>query len=173
MIKIVITGTECSGKTTLAKGLAGHYSSLWVPEYARQYLHDLKRAYTQKDLVRIAKRQLLMEQKMIKKANQIIFCDTALYVIKIWSEYKYGSCDKWILNELTHYKADLYLLAHFDIPHEEDALRENRHDRHMLYDIYRNTLIEDKKSFVEIKGNPEERLKIAIAEINDLRLIQI
>ena len=38
LIKVVLFGPESTGKTTLSEKLARHYSTVWVPEYAREYL---------------------------------------------------------------------------------------------------------------------------------------
>ena len=86
MIEIIITGPECSGKTTLCEILANHFKNPFSKEYARKYLNSLDRNYIQKDLVKIAKKQLQSEK------NQKIL-DTDLITIKIWSNYKYGECD--------------------------------------------------------------------------------
>ena len=39
-VKIVLFGPESTGKTTLSQQLARHYHSVWVPEYAREYLQN-------------------------------------------------------------------------------------------------------------------------------------
>ena len=39
-IKVVLFGPESTGKTTLSIQLARHYNSVWVPEYARDYLQE-------------------------------------------------------------------------------------------------------------------------------------
>ena len=39
-IKVVLFGPESSGKTTLSRQLARYYNSVWVPEYAREYLQN-------------------------------------------------------------------------------------------------------------------------------------
>ena len=58
LIKIVLFGPESTGKTTLAKQLAKHYNTVWVPEYAREYLQkkwdDTKEICTLDDLIPIA-----------------------------------------------------------------------------------------------------------------------
>ena len=36
-LRVVLTGSESTGKTTLAADLARHYNVLWVPEYVRSY----------------------------------------------------------------------------------------------------------------------------------------
>ena len=76
MFKIIVTGPESSGKTTLCKALSKHFKISFAKEYAREYLENLNRDYTQEDLIRIAKRQLDLDQKSI-------LLDTDLITIKI------------------------------------------------------------------------------------------
>jgi len=54
---ITIVGAESSGKTSLARRLAEELDCPWVPEYAREYLEGLGRAYNEADLGIIAARQ--------------------------------------------------------------------------------------------------------------------
>ena len=112
---IVITGPESTGKTTLCKQLAAHFDTQWIPEFARSYIDDLNRPYLKKDLLEIAKGQMELEKKTTQKSNKPVFLDTSLEVIKIWSEYKYGICDDWILEQLKKRKHFLYLLCQPDI----------------------------------------------------------
>ena len=81
MLKIIVTGPESSGKTTLCKALSKHFKISYSKEYAREYLEKLNRDYTQEDLIKIAKGQLHAE-------NGIQLLDTDLITIKIWSKYK-------------------------------------------------------------------------------------
>ena len=97
--KIVFTGPECSGKTTLSNAIAKIINAPIVNEYAREYLHDLDREYSYSDLLKIAKGQIELEesQKYSKSNSGVIICDTNLQVIKIWSQIKYSKCDTFIL----------------------------------------------------------------------------
>ena len=90
MAKIIVTGPESCGKTTLSQALSNHFRIPFSKEYAREYLQELGRDYSQEDLITIAKKQLEFEQ-------DIQLLDTDLITIKIWSNYKYSSCDKWIV----------------------------------------------------------------------------
>ncbi|MCD4735883.1 MAG: ATP-binding protein, partial [Bacteroidales bacterium] len=90
--RIAITGPESTGKSRLSAQLAEHFNTVWAPEYAREYLQKIQRPYTQEDLLEIAKGQKRMHEKMMKFARNILFCDTEMLVIKIWSEFKYGNC---------------------------------------------------------------------------------
>ncbi|VAW26252.1 hypothetical protein MNBD_BACTEROID06-582, partial [hydrothermal vent metagenome] len=115
MLKIVITGPESTGKSTLAKELAKYYKTTFVEEYARIFLTNLGRPYVQQDLLEIAKRQIAQEDSATNKNPKLLICDTSLEVIKIWSEYKYQSVDVFITNSLKVRKPDLYLLMRPDL----------------------------------------------------------
>ncbi|MDC0249492.1 ATP-binding protein, partial [Flavobacteriales bacterium] len=150
MHKIIITGPESSGKTTLCKVLSTHFNLPFSKEYARKYLNALNRDYIQDDLLKIAKRQLKSEQN-----TQLL--DTDLITIKIWSKYKYSDCDKWILNQIEKQKSEnrFYLLCKPDIHWEEDTLRENPNNREELFELYKKVLENLGHNYFIIEG--EER----------------
>lgn len=166
MIKVALIGPESTGKTDLAKVLAKEYQGTYVPEFSREYLNKLKSPYQQKDLLKIAKGQV--EALEFKDAAAILIADTELHVIKVWSDYKYGNCDPWILEELNNQTFDLYILTYFDIPYEDDPLRENPEERAYFFDIYFNLLTKSKLPFIVVKGNREVRLKMAMKRIDAL-----
>ena len=111
MLKVIVTGPESSGKTTLCNALAEHLNIPFTPEFSREFLNKLDGDYTQDDLSVIAKEQLKNEQ-LTTKNNQVSLNDTDLITIKIWSEYKYGNCNNWILEQIEKQKKEnrLYLL---------------------------------------------------------------
>ncbi|MEM9829869.1 MAG: ATP-binding protein [Bacteroidota bacterium] len=166
MIKVVTTGPESSGKTTLAKALAEHYQVGWIPEYARDYLNDLGRPYQEKDLLQIAEGQIKREDEVAKDKPSLLICDTSLVVIKIWSEYRYKRCHPWILAQIERRPVDLYLLCAPDIPWEPDLLRENPADRDELFKFYERALA--GKPNLIIQGSPLARLVQATNAIDHL-----
>lgn len=166
--KIVVTGPESSGKTTLCKQLATTLETAWVPEYARSFLNELDRSYDLKDLIAIAKGQIALEDRQCLAAQKYLICDTDLITIKIWSEYKYDSCDDLILELIETRDYDLHLLCSPDIPWTYDSLRENPDDRAELYDLYKSALIFYQKKFVELSGGEGERLEQALMALNRL-----
>ncbi len=168
MIKVGIIGPESTGKTALAKRLAEEYKTLWVPEYAREYLTNLGRPYVQTDLLEIAQGQINSVKAIRKKAKRILFIDTDIHVIKVWSDYKYGNCDPWIMQKLQMNVCDIYLLTYHDVPYEEDPLRENPDDRDVLFDMYEKLVNNRQLSYMVMKGSLEERVKAAKSYINPL-----
>lgn len=166
--KIVVIGPESTGKSTLSAQLANELDTLWVPEYAREYLEQLGRDYTEDDLLQMAKGQLQEEDMLSAKGNKVLICDTDLHVVKVWSESKYGRCNKWILEEIARRKYDMYLLTYIDVQWEDDPLREHPGDsqRHYFYNIYRDIVQQSGLPWADIRGNKEERLAIALEAIS-------
>jgi NadR type nicotinamide-nucleotide adenylyltransferase len=164
-LKIAITGPESTGKSMLAEQLAEHYHTLWVPEYAREYINNLDRPYNQEDILEIARGQIRSETLICRQTKELLICDTELIVTKIWSEVKYGNCDPWILNMLENHKYDLYLLCDIDLPWEEDPQREHPHEREYLFNLYKKELTGRALPFFVISGFGKKRLKNAILVI--------
>ena len=168
LIKIAVTGPESTGKTTLAENLALRFNSLLVPEYARDYIDNLKTPYNKQDVENIAKGQLKSIKDIEKHADKLIICDTELIVIKIWLDVKYGECPQWILNEVQKQNFDLYLLCYPDIPWVYDKQREHPNLREYLFNLYENELQKNNFNYHIIKGNIEERMSEAYKKINKL-----
>ena len=166
MIKVIVTGPESSGKTTLCQSLAEHYRVPWLPEYARTYLEQLDRAYQEEDLLRIAEEQVAQEDQLAQQKPPLLVCDTSLLVIKIWGNYRYGRCHPWIEQQLAQRPVDYYLLCRPDIPWQPDPQRENPDDRDELFVLYQNAF--RAKPHTIIAGDKSARLKTAVATIDRL-----
>lgn len=159
-LRLLLTGPESTGKTLLARRLAEAYQTTWAPEYARAYLDTLGRPYAEDDLLPIARGQLLLEDYHAQFANRILPCDTGLLVIKVWSEFKYGRCHPWILEQLQRRSYGLYLLCGIDVPWSDDPQRENPNEREQLYAIYKRELERLGVPYTELWGSLEERMEI-------------
>ena len=161
MLKIIVTGPENSGKTTLCKSLSKHFKIPFIEEYARGFLDELGRDYKQDDLLEIAKGQLLSEHNA-----QIL--DTDLITIKIWNNYKYGNCNQWILEQIERQKTEkrFYLLCKADIPWEGDPQRENPNDRVDLFTSYKLELDNLGHNYFIVEG--ENRIENSISKISSL-----
>ncbi|MEP7319422.1 MAG: AAA family ATPase [Panacibacter sp.] len=175
MKKIVIIGPESTGKSTLCEQLAKHFTTLYCPEFARDYLTEHDMEYSFEDLLTIAKGQLGLEEEFVKKvSNQrensgCIFIDTDMYVMKVWCEYVFGKCHQFILDAIAERKYDLYLLCNIDLPWAYDPLREYPTEEHRkeLFRIYKDILINQQTPWAMISGSYGERLQTAIKAIED------
>lgn len=163
---ISITGPESTGKSSLAQALAGHYRTVWVKEYAREYLQGLGRKYVYKDIVEIAKGQFDREQQAAITTDGMLFCDTDLLVCKIWSLFKFGKVDPWIQNKAREHRYDLYLLCDIDLPWADDPMREHPQSRQELFDLYLHELKNMGARFEIVTGLGKDRSDNAISIID-------
>jgi NadR type nicotinamide-nucleotide adenylyltransferase len=168
MLKIAIVGPESSGKTTLCEALATHYRVPWVPEFAREYLADRDGRYAQHDLLNIAHGQCAAEDASAVHAPKLLVCDTDMITIRIWSEEKYGACDRAIMDLAENRHYDHWLLCRPDFPWEPDPLRENPHDRDRLFVVYEKMLEGLGKPYSTIEGDRAMRMRVATALIGTL-----
>ena len=168
--KIVVIGPESTGKSTLCEALAAHYHADWVREYAREHLERHGMDYTYEDLSVIARGQLALEDKAAAGAEGLLFIDTDLYVIKVWSEYVFGRCETWILEEITRRRYDAYLLCRTDLPWTNDPLREypDLDTRERLFHIYKDLLVNQSTPWAAVGGESGLRVQQAIAAVERL-----
>ena len=167
---IVIIGPESTGKSTLCEQLAQHYDSTWCPEFAREYLltHGIKYSYD--DLLLIAKGQLALEDEYAGSIHHTkpLFIDTDMYVMKVWCEFAFEKCHRFILDQIIERKYDLYLLCNTDLPWTNDKLREypDIESRNRLFHIYQDNMMNQSVPWVEISGDYEQRLQKAIVAVD-------
>ncbi len=180
--KIVIIGPESTGKSTLCEQLAQHYETTWCPEFAREYLLTNGTNYEFEDLLTIAKGQLALEdeysvalenqsQTYLENGGHLpLFIDTDMYVMKVWCEFVFNKCHRFVLDQIVERKYDLYLLCNTDLPWVDDELREypDLHTRQKLYAIYKDMMINQAVPWIDIAGNYEQRLQKAIQAVDAL-----
>jgi len=174
LIKIVLYGPESTGKTTLARQLAEHYNTEWVPEYAREYLQKKwdreQRTCEPEDLLPIAIGQMHLENSLAKTAKELLVCDTDLLETKVYSEAYYtGHCDPVLEKYALENSYDLYLLTDIDTPWEADDLRDKPNERQKMFAYFKDTLERYDKKFITLKGDKKRRLETAITHIEKLR----
>ena len=172
IIKIAIFGPESSGKTTLSRQLAEHYDTVWIPEFARQYLEDKLKNTNQvcvpEDLMPIAIGQTRLENEGLNTANKFLFCDTNLLVTKVYSEIYYEFCDPILDKAAKKHKYELFFLTDIDLPFEKQDLRDSEENRNKFFYRFQNSLSENNKPYILLSGSKEARLQKAISIINDL-----
>lgn len=172
-VKVVLFGPESTGKTTLSRQLARHYNSVWVPEYAREYLqnkwNNQRKTCEPDDLLPIAEGQIHLENELAQKTDTVLICDTDLLETKVYSEaYYVGSCDPILEKYALENTYDLYFLTYIDVPWEADDLRDKPTEREIMFEAFHNELMKQKRPFVLLKGNKKERLQEAVRHIDEL-----
>ncbi len=159
--KVVVTGPESVGKSTLVKQLANYYQSPYVEEYARIYVENLNRPYEYNDVLNIARKQI-EEYNLLDGENGFVFFDTFLEITKVWLEYVYQKLPVWFEPEYDKKAIDLYLLCKPDLPWVKDSVRENEALREQLFNRYQQELDNKKCKYTIISGEGDERLNNAL-----------
>ena len=171
LVKIVLFGPESTGKTTLSIQLAKHYNTVWVQEYARPYLQKVwnqeRRTCQQKDILPIAFGQIALENRLAKRADKVLICDTDLLETKVYSSAYYGGFVDPILEKAaTENNYNLYLLTYIDTPWEADDLRDRPEQRLEMFEAFQKALDQHHRPYLLLKGDKESRLKKAVEAID-------
>lgn len=173
LVKIVLFGPESTGKTTLSIQLAKHYNTVWVEEFARPYLQTVwnqeRRTCEPQDIMPIAYGQMAIENKLAKRADKVLICDTDLLETKVYSEEYYGGyVDPLLEKAAVENTYDLYLLTYIDTPWVEDDLRDRPEQRLEMFNAFKKALDDYNRPYILLKGDKETRLKAATQAINKI-----
>jgi NadR type nicotinamide-nucleotide adenylyltransferase len=173
LVKVVLFGPESSGKTTLSRQLARYYHTVWAPEFAREYLQNKwnneRKTCEAEDLIPIAIGQMKLENKLAKRADKILICDTDLLETKVYSEEFYGGfVDDKLDKAANENQYDLYLLTYIDTPWEEDDLRDRPEQRLEMFTAFETALKKHNRPYILLKGDRETRLKNATEAIDKI-----
>ena len=173
LVKVVLFGPESTGKTTLSRHLAHHYNTVWTPEFAREYLqkkwNQERKTCEVEDLLPIAIGQIKLENRLAKRADKVLICDTDLLETKVYSEEFYdGFVDERLNKAATENTYDIYLLTYIDTPWEEDDLRDRPSLRLEMFNAFEKSLIDNNRPYIVLKGDKETRLKNAVETIDQI-----
>lgn len=164
--RIVVTGSECTGKTTLARDLAAHLGVAWVPEEARRYAERVARMLTADDVEPIARAQRDAEDAAFDSArargNAWLVLDTDLVSTVVYARHYYGSCPDWIVREAKARVGDAYLLCDIDLPWVGDSVRDRPLARDEMQESFRLTLRAFGVRPCLVQGTGDARLAAAV-----------
>lgn len=156
--RICIFGPESTGKSTLARDLAGQFDTLYVSEFARGLLDAKQGKCEPSDIPLIARGQVAAEDSLARKANKLLICDTDLLTTTIWSDVLFGDCPQWIRRAADERHYDLYLLLDIDVPWVDDRQRFLPHQRQEFFDRCQHALESRGRPYRIIRGTWPERL---------------
>ena len=164
--RVVISGPESTGKTELACCLASCFGTVWIPEYAREYIAGLDRPYTYEDVEYIAREQVRREKEYLRKASGFLFYDTHLIVTKVWMQVVWSEYPLWIDDAIRDSHIQLYLVCDTDMEWVPDGVRENGgRMREVLLDMYKKEISSYGIPWEVVTGHSEERTRCAISKI--------
>ena len=166
--KICFYGQESTGKSFLAKKLAGKYKTEFVPEVAREFITSNK--FNREDIIVIGRAQTERIFRKARTANKILFCDTDLITTQIYSR-QYLKVVPPILYELEKMvEYDRYFLFDIDVPWVSDGMRDlgSEKQREEMYSVFKEELDRRNIPYVKVQGDWDERERIVEREIAKL-----
>jgi HTH-type transcriptional regulator, transcriptional repressor of NAD biosynthesis genes len=171
--RIVVLGAESTGTTTLAKDLADHYRTTWVPEYGRIYSEgrltakNLKQ-WSSDEFLHIAITQNNLEDALARKSNQYLICDTDAFATRLWHDRYMGFFLESLDSVANIQNKSLYILTGDEIPFVQDGTRDGENIRHRMHQKFISELESHQLKYILVTGDRESRLKQAVKEIDKL-----
>lgn len=169
MMKVVLTGSESTGKTELAHALGARYGAPVAEEFVRGYALERGGRIEFGDHGPIARGQMASEDSAIARGGDMVFFDTDLVSTVVYCDHYFGQCPQWIAEEARGRAKDLYLLMKPDLPWLPDGVRDRGDRREEIHALFKRQLEAWKLPYVEIGGEGEERLRAAVAAIEARR----
>lgn len=166
-----VVGPELSGKTALARALAEHFNTVYVPEYARIYTVEKNAVHGSswwpEEFVHMARTQSRFEAEAEGMSSAVMICDTDAFSIWVWHRYYSHGPVSALRKVCDEHPADLYLLTSADAG-VNDHMRADPTPGDAVLDEYRKELAATGRRYLELTGTSSERLARSIAAVEEL-----
>lgn len=162
---VVVTGPECTGKTTLAAALAELFGAPWTPEASRRFAEQASEPLSVATVAPIARLAMRLEDEARAAAPALLIRDTDLASTIVYARHYYGRVEEWIVAEARARRADLYLLCAPDLPWTPDGIRDRPDRRDEMYADFGRTLAALRRPVSEIRGVGDARTLAAVASV--------
>lgn len=166
IIRVVLTGSESTGKSTLAARLAEHYGGLLVPEFVRSFVEERGGTIDFSDHGPIARGQMALEDAALAHGDRLVVQDTDLLSTVVYCRHYFGRCPEWIEQEALARRPDLYLLCDIDLAWTHDGVRDRGDRRDEMQALFREAVAGTAVPIVLIRGVGDVRFEQACSAID-------
>jgi HTH-type transcriptional repressor of NAD biosynthesis genes len=166
-IKVMLLGTESTGKTFLTKKLSNYFNCSFVLETARDVIANSNN-FNFDELNLVAKEHAKKIDKAILGDSPLVIIDTDIHITKSYSQFTFEKeleIDSEIYNSNI---ANIYLYLNNDAEYLQDGTRLSLAERNLLDLSHRKILKDHNVNVIEIKGDWDERFEKSVKEINKL-----
>mgnify|MGYP003343618616 CR=1 FL=1 len=166
--RVVLTGPESTGKTTLAAAIAAAHGTPWLPEAARVYAERRGLAgddLTAADIDPIARLAMEAEDAALAARPRILVLDTDLISTVVYARHYYDDAPAWLAAEAMRRRGDLYLLCETDLPWAPDGIRDRPYDRATLMAMFEAAMEEFGATTRRVTGSGPARLDAALRAV--------
>lgn len=161
---VVFLGGPSTGKTTIARALASHLGTHWMPEYGREFWHKNQkdRRLSPTQLVELADGHIEREMALFVQCDRYLFTDTNAITTSVFSDYYHGI----VAPELRHLcvqaglRYDLVFVCGADIPYDDTSDRSGAANREMLQTKTLELLASLNIPYHLLTGNLKERIRV-------------
>jgi HTH-type transcriptional repressor of NAD biosynthesis genes len=167
VLKVVIVGTESTGKTTLTEDLAAYFNCGKVLEAGRDLIPD-SNTFTIDDLHLVATEHAKRIEAAASGDSALVIIDTDIHITQSYCRFTFEK-ELLVSDEIYNVnRADLYQYLNNDVAYFQDGTRLHQEERDLLDASHQQVLTDCNIHFVEIKGNWEERFQAAVEQIKSL-----
>ena len=167
LLKVVILGTECTGKTTLTEKLAKYFNCSFVSEAGRDIIAN-SNSFTFNDLYLVASEHATRIDKSILADSPLVIIDTDIHTTKSYSLFTFEKELEISTDIYNSNRANIYLYLNNDVEYLQDGTRLSEADRNLLDLSHRQVLTNHNIEIIEVKGDWDERFEKAVEQINKL-----
>jgi NadR type nicotinamide-nucleotide adenylyltransferase len=168
IIRVVLTGSECTGKSTLAAEIARHFGARLAPEFVRGFAERKNAPIDFSDHGPIARGQMAIEDECIRLAERVLVQDTDLLSTVVYCRHYFGVCPAWIEDAAHERRPDLYLVCQPDIPWVPDGVRDRGHMRDVMQEMFQKAVAASGVPSLDLRGGQETRFAHARTAVQRL-----
>jgi HTH-type transcriptional regulator, transcriptional repressor of NAD biosynthesis genes len=166
-IKVVLLGTESTGKTTMAQKLSEYFNCTIVLEAGRDIIENSNQ-FSLEDLHLVANEHSKRINRAASDSSPLIIIDTDIHITKSYSKFIFNK-ELEVNNDIYNScKAALYLYLNNDVEYFQDGTRLTKADRNLLDISHRKVLADHNIDIIEITGNWNDRFEKAVGHIRKL-----
>ena len=170
---VCLIGAECTGKTTLARALAQHFSGFWVPEYLRSFCDQQGRPPRVDEQALVMRAQFEQEAQKVAQARQAgcgyVFCDTAPLLTAPYSDFYFADTSLYDAAHALHGRYALTLVLAPDVTWVPDGRqRDGSQTRVAVHTMVEHALQSRRYPYVGVSGAGESRLLAATLAVEAL-----
>lgn len=163
IIKVCLLGAPSTGKSTLAKALANHHQTEYMPEYGAEYWlkNQVDRRITLDQFEEIAPEHLRREDAKIQQANRYLFSDTCPITTYVFAQDYHGKAGPTLtrLAREAEKRYDLFFLCDTDIPYADTWDRSGDQKRHWFQQQIIGDLAERRIPYFTLRGDLAARIQ--------------
>lgn len=166
---VCVIGAECTGKTTLTKDLAQHFSGLYVPEYLRAFCANHGRTPKREEQALIVQTQRQNEEAVwLEACSQSlshVFCDGAALLSAVYSQHYFADGSLLDQARVLHQRYALTLLLEPDLTWQADGfVRDGVQAQAAVHSLLQAHLL-GSRACVAIRGLGQARFQAAVQAV--------